>query len=325
MANSVVEANEVISPQLESIASAIKAHVDSPQKVSQLTQLLQRASEAKGGDISLKDFLRTVGDSDIKKYSLGDMEVDHTPAPPQRIVMTEPVVTRSSTRSEPASGPWWHHKMVTIPLAIVVILVVVVGVMYLRREGTVEKEDSACPRVCDVECESLNELSIAKCVKCDHTKACNPRAKGFVLPGQSLVSSQKDGAKGDRLKSTEKEGVVDPQQGSVVDPQGAMNSPSTIDPTQGINIHVRIGDGVSITQEDRIVFSSLSDASQTVQIFLKELEFVNNTHTLSLPEPTYFATARTIGTRAHFQSSGVVQDGAVIRFGPSAVEVNAHL
>lgn len=302
-----VEADDGISPRLESIASAIKAHVDSPSKVTQLTQLLQRASEAKGGDISLKDFLRTVGDSDIKKYGLGDMEVSHTPIAPGRTVMTESVITRSPTKSEPVAGPWWHRKVVTIPLAIVVILVV--AAFFLWRGGSAGKDDEAtCPGVCNVECESLNELSIAKCVKCDHSKACNPRARGFVLPGQSIVSTQGDGDS-DRPSAEKKEDSPGP----------------TIDPTQGISIHVRIGDGVSVTQEDRITFSSMSDASQTVKIFLKELEFVNNTHTLTLPEPTYFATARTIGTRAHFQSSGVVQDGSVIRFGSSVVEVNAQL
>jgi hypothetical protein len=47
------------------------------------------------------------------------------------------------------------------------------------------------------------------------------------------------------------------------------------------------------------------------------------THCIELPDSRYFARATLAGESAQFQSSGVVTDGAVVRYTATGVRVNA--
>ncbi len=312
MADIVVRSDGGRDSQLDSIANAIKTHVKSPNKVSQLTRILEKASQVKGGDISLRDFLRSVGDSDIKEYSLNGIKVEEPPVPdPPPLATKSPTAPATAPETAPATAPATapdrvtttsgKHRKKAILLAIFVVLVATVLTWRILRAGKSNAGD-ACPGACNVECASLNDLAIAKCMPCDHTRACNPKADGFLLPvhdeGAQHISPG-------------------PQHEDI---PIAANDPT---PTSGTRVRVEVAEGVSVTREDRIVFSSLNDVKLTVSVALKDLDFVDNKHTVSLPERTYFATARTVGTKAHFQSSGIVQTGSVIRFGTNTVEVNA--
>ena len=314
MANIVVNADEANESQFGSIVNAIKTHVTNPNKVSELTGILKRAAQATGGDVSLRDFLRLVGDNDIREYSLNDIKVEEIPRVAKSAATTSPEQTmpeqttpEQTTPAQIAPGktapdpvtPMGKHRKRIVLLVILVILVIVVVVWYIIRRVGKGDADGACPSACNVECSSLNDLAIAKCMPCDHTKACNPKADGFSILRQK-----------DQTQTLPKNS------------QTEVNSVPTAD-TAGIEVHLEIVEGVSVTPEDKIVFSSLRDVKSTVPVSLEDLKFVGSKHTLSLPEQTYFATARTVGTRAHFQSSGVVQNDSVIRFGPNAVEVNA--
>lgn len=309
MANIVVNADEANESRFSGIANAIKTHVKSPNKVSELTRILERASHARGEDVSFRDFLRLVGDSDIREYSLNDIKVEEFPrvtrattSPEQ--TSPEQTTPEQTTPAQIAPGktapdpvtPTGERRKRIVLLVILVILMIVAVVWYIIRRVGKGNADGACPDACNVECSSLNDLAIAKCVPCDHTKACNPKADGFSIS---------------QLK----------EQTQTI-PKDSQTEVSSV-PTAGIKVHLEIVEGVSVTPEDKIVFSSLRDVKLTVPVSLKDLKFVGSKHTLSLPEQTYFATARTVGTRAHFQSSGVVENDSVIRFGPNAVEVNA--
>jgi hypothetical protein len=363
----------------DEIVDALVVHVKDKDTRLQMVHKIHN-SFPQGERVNWKDFLRSLGDRDIKEHNLKDLKINRrqTSQPSEILRVTPfssqiPILSPSAPSPEhiiePSDNPIVPMPFYpTVPLKrikwgnlilafVIAVILVVIGYVLVKKNKLV---DENCAVFCTVPCTLLTQDAIDKCTSCGKGSACNPMAAGYVkhvsehdkMPeAHPQVDDHEHVVNHEHAVDQDQEHVDDHELGASWMSKISQQLSSIQAKTNGVTkkffapkehkspqikqikdsddmrVHVLADEGLIWTKEDRITFSSLTDATLTITVYLHELADVDNggINVITLPEKKYFATARAVGSRAHFQSSGIVEDGTLIRFGSDYVEVNAIL
>jgi len=336
----------------DDIIDALKVNVNNKDKLSSLVHVIKNTSE--NNNINVKDFLRSVTDDDIKKYNLNNMKIQRNrteqieqpersnlslnsvlseapvlspsaPVPQKTMDSSEsPIVPQSFSPTEPIKRIAWGKFALAVCVA---ILIIIIGFKFISLPNYIE-----CPDFCNISCNLLEETAVGKCTSCGPDRACNPDANGFHTNISHDDSSPVHGETISWMETISRQLYMLKNKTEGITKKffspNERKRPEIIrikDTNGDTNVRILFDKGVTWTNEDRITFSSLNDSLSTITVYLHELIDVDNDgiYVVSLPEQKYFVTARAVGSRAHFQSSGVVDNDSIIRFGVDYVEVNA--